>query len=1098
MNSEHAWVLENIETFTAGGLDADERERLEIHVANCPPCAGALADARMLDQTMTDLFAEAQPPSALEDRMLQALRAGARRRKIPVWRFLVPAAVVALGVVGTTVSQLINDSQNLRMAVSNKLKQLPAGGAMKGMSRIETEPQDRYRYEAESLKDSLASVETKQKVGQGLGVGDELGDLGAVLPGGGQPSRGEQKYRDGTYNRSSGQNGETGPDDKNKVAGVDRQASIVGGGFLFGKNAPSTVRPLSELTDEAVDEAHRINSYGYYPPSRGLVQKGTGRTPAAAALPPSVSLPAAATQLGIHVRNAVTVSPDSTKLASKVAPTGPVTYFTDLDRVTVADSDIKVTPGVVGYQGITSLGVGSPRPTDAKPAGREMIEAVGGANPLVNAFKERLREEGRQRPTDPRPAKPDLADQVARADKPAEAEGKPPAPEAPAPAAARKIIIRTGDIDFEITSFDSAAATITKLANSTAGAFVATVNSEKLPNGKVRGSMVVRMPPEQLDGFVLDLRKELGKSGELKGLKIGSQDITKQYTDLESRLKAARTMEERLLLIIKNGKGEIKDLLATEKELGNWRTQIESFEGELRYFANQVALSTLTITLYEKEIKAPYGLVSTERVQMGVEVEEVDKALQQALKSISEVKGRVTKSELKQHAAGQFNALLHFEVSPDASGPMRDRLRQLGTVTRLDVDRVQQTEGGTGTPTHDAPIKQNDAQFQVSLYNIANVQPRETVVLGLACTDTETVYQTLLSKIRKTAGARVVTSNLNRQKNDQTTGTLNFEVKADEAAGMLTELKNAGEVLQLQFTENPDTQTVTGAKRGFNVQLNGMGLITPRETTVLQLAARDVPKAVGELREAISRLKGRVLNAQLKEEDRQNITAQFDFDLRRADLAQLDTTLGQLGDVISRNVVRAPEGDNVLDSRVRFQVALLAQSRIPPRQTTTLGMEVTDVDGTAAALTEMALKEQGRVAGSNVVHERNGQITARLTYDVPLASATSLVQRIKTAGTVRIQKSDQNEQVPEGPLAIGRIDVTLSNQELIVPTDGGFWTQIRKGLSTSIFALSWSLTVVVIGVCFVLPWGLIGYGGYRVWSRFRPKPVVPTSPVPTP
>ena len=121
--------------------------------------------------------------------------------------------------------------------------------------------------------------------------------------------------------------------------------------------------------------------------------------------------------------------------------------------------------------------------------------------------------------------------------------------------APHRIVIRSGELEFEVDSFDAAVATITKLVTATKGGFVATVNSDKLANGKVRGSVVVRVPPDQLDKFVLDLRKELGKTGELKNQRIGSQDITKQYTDLESRLRAARTMEERLLTIIKDGKG---------------------------------------------------------------------------------------------------------------------------------------------------------------------------------------------------------------------------------------------------------------------------------------------------------------------------------------------------------------------------------------------------------------------------------------------------------------------------------------------------------------------------------------------------------------
>src|SRR5207245_3855753 len=119
---------------------------------------------------------------------------------------------------------------------------------------------------------------------------------------------------------------------------------------------------------------------------------------------------------------------------------------------------------------------------------------------------------------------------------------------------------------------------------------------------------------------------------------------------------------------------------------------------------------------------APFAVIETERMQMGLEVEDVDKVLREALAAVAEAKGRVTKSELKQHAAGQYSALLHFEVAPDAAGPMRDRLKQLGTVARLEIDRVQQTEGGSGKP-QDAKVKRNDSQFVVSLYNLVTVLP---------------------------------------------------------------------------------------------------------------------------------------------------------------------------------------------------------------------------------------------------------------------------------------------------------------------------------------------------------------------------------------
>src|SRR5206468_5550667 len=175
-----------------------------------------------------------------------------------------------------------------------------------------------------------------------------------------------------------------------------------------------------------------------------------------------------------------------------------------------------------------------------------------------------------------------------------------PAESQPAPttqAIVRKVI-RNGDIEFEIDSFDSATMTITKIVIEEGG-YVATTNSEKLPNGKVKGTIVVRVPPDRLDTLILKLRA----LGDLKSQNLTAQDVTKQYTDTASELRAARAMEDRLLNIIKNSQGEIKDLLAAEKELATWRGKIEKMEGELRYYDNLVALSTLNISLFERDIR---------------------------------------------------------------------------------------------------------------------------------------------------------------------------------------------------------------------------------------------------------------------------------------------------------------------------------------------------------------------------------------------------------------------------------------------------------------------------------------------------------------
>jgi hypothetical protein len=388
----------------------------------------------------------------------------------------------------------------------------------------------------------------------------------------------------------------------------------------------------------------------------------------------------------------------------------------------------------------------------------------------------------------------------------------------------------------------------------------------------------------------------------------------------------------------------------------------------------------LTILLQEKEIGSPFAIVETQRVLMGLEVEDVAKAYQQILSAVAEAKGRITKSELKQQSAEQLGAVINFEVAPESAAPLRDRLKQLGNVSRLEVDRLQETEGGTGRP-QDGKTKQKDTQFFVSLFNFAN--------------------------------------------------------------------------------------------------------FAPREIATIQVATQDVAVAYRAAQEAAAKVRSRVINSQFNEQDKQNITAQLDFDLRRADEPAVNAELSKIGDVVSRNVARAQDSENVLESKVRFLVAIISQSRIPPRESVVLGIEVTNVDATASALSAQVSQSKGRTVESQIAHERNGRVTAKLVYDVPLSAAAGLVSDFRKTGTVRVQKSSRNEQVAEGALSIARIDLTLSNTELIVPSDEGIWPQVRRGLSTSVTALSWSLTVVIIGVCFVLPWVIVLYAAYRIVLRLR-------------
>ena len=112
----------------------------------------------------------------------------------------------------------------------------------------------------------------------------------------------------------------------------------------------------------------------------------------------------------------------------------------------------------------------------------------------------------------------------------------------------------------------------------------------------------------------------------------------------------------------------------------------------------------------------------------------------------------------------------------------------------------------------------------------------------------------------------------------------------------------------------------------------------------------------------------------------------------------------------------------------------------------------------------------------------DGQSSA-LVLDLPLSATRGAADRIKNFGHMRVFNIGRDPQAPDGNLAIGRLDVTISNPDKLLSQDSGPWNRIKGGLSVGLTALSWSLTFVVVGLCFVVPIG----GIYLLVRKFYQK-----------
>lgn len=182
-------------------------------------------------------------------------------------------------------------------------------------------------------------------------------------------------------------------------------------------------------------------------------------------------------------------------------------------------------------------------------------------------------------------------------------------PAAPAPSSASRIpiplkLIFTATLRIETPDFRAAAEQAGRAAMALGG-YVSDRQSSEDGRGRERGQITLRVPSGNFDGALSALKK----LGRVKSEGVQTQDVTKAYADLETRLKVKRETATRLREILTRQTGKVSEVLEVEREIARVVEEIEQAEGERRYFDNQVSLSTITLFLHEPDAMVSPGAV---------------------------------------------------------------------------------------------------------------------------------------------------------------------------------------------------------------------------------------------------------------------------------------------------------------------------------------------------------------------------------------------------------------------------------------------------------------------------------------------------------
>jgi hypothetical protein len=155
-------------------------------------------------------------------------------------------------------------------------------------------------------------------------------------------------------------------------------------------------------------------------------------------------------------------------------------------------------------------------------------------------------------------------------------------------------VIRTATLRLVANEFDRARATVEQIV-AQAGGFVDQITVNAAPGAARILTGSLRVPAAQL-GDALGKLRQLGQVTEDTQ---GSEDVTDQLVDLDTRLVNARATEQRLNDILKNRTGKLSDVLEVEREVSRVRLEIEQMDAQRLNTGRRVNYATITLEIDE-------------------------------------------------------------------------------------------------------------------------------------------------------------------------------------------------------------------------------------------------------------------------------------------------------------------------------------------------------------------------------------------------------------------------------------------------------------------------------------------------------------------
>ncbi|MDQ0196121.1 DUF4349 domain-containing protein [Paenibacillus wynnii] len=158
----------------------------------------------------------------------------------------------------------------------------------------------------------------------------------------------------------------------------------------------------------------------------------------------------------------------------------------------------------------------------------------------------------------------------------------------------KKLIYRA-NLTMEVKDYAKAQSEVRNMITLAQGYIIGfTENMSKAEQG---GTFILKVPASGFSSFLNNLEKVKNESLQRN---IEGQDVSEEYVDLGSRLKAKQLMEAQYIEFMKKAT-KSNDLVAFANELGSIQESIEQIKGRMRYIDQNVSFSTVELRLYQTD-----------------------------------------------------------------------------------------------------------------------------------------------------------------------------------------------------------------------------------------------------------------------------------------------------------------------------------------------------------------------------------------------------------------------------------------------------------------------------------------------------------------